>query len=135
MSTMSKDNQVNAVALHLQGVMSMLVDYFDALVGPGQHNLVLVVGAGDQAQYVANRERAHSVEVLSGLLARWKVDLADRLPGETSPAGTRAFELLLNEFQRAALKYGSTGDATRLARQEMLNYVGQIVAESNRRGI
>jgi hypothetical protein len=32
---MSKELQVNAVALHLQGVMSMLVDFFDALVGPG----------------------------------------------------------------------------------------------------
>jgi hypothetical protein len=134
MATMSKDDQVNAVALHLQGVMSMLCDFFDALVGPGQHNLVLVVGAGDESQYIGNRDRAHGIKVLSGVLARWKVDLADRLPGEASPADTRGFELLLNEFQRAVLKYGTASEAARLARQELLNHVGRITAEGNRKG-
>jgi hypothetical protein len=131
--SMNKAAQVNAVALHLQGVMSMLEDFFDALVGKGQHNIVLVVGSGDVSQYIANRDRALSIEVLQGLLGRWSVGLPDTLPGDSTPGETKSFEFLLNEFQRAVLKYGTSSQASIDTRTELLNYVGRIVAESNRK--
>jgi hypothetical protein len=130
---MNNAAQVNAVALHLQGVMTMLDDFFDALVGRGQHNLVLVVGAGDVSQYIANRDRALSVELLSGLLARWKVELPDTLPGASTPGDTRGFEYLLNEFERAVRKYGPGSTSHRDTRLELVNHVGRLVAEINRK--
>lgn len=132
---MNKAEQVNAVALHLPGVMNMLCDFFDAAVGRNQHNIVLVVGAGDVSQYVANRDRALSIDLLTGLLARWNVGLPDTLPGETSPGDTRAFELLLNEFERAVRKYGRGSTAHRDTRLELLNHVGRLVAEINRKAV
>ena len=121
---MIKRDQVNAVALTLQDVMASLDGYYDRLVGPGQHNLVLVVGAGDVSQYIANRDRKLSTELLKGLLERWKVDLPDVLP-ETVTADMRPFTYLLNAFEAALTHPDPASQDLKNKRIEVLDYVGR----------
>lgn len=129
---MNKNDQITAVALALSPVMTGLDKFFDKLVGDGQHNIVLVVGAGNEAQYIANRQRALSIELLTGLLARWKVGMPDTLPGAASPGDTRAFEYLLNTMELAGKSESLSAAGYGLARLEVLRYVGELIAKGNR---
>lgn len=128
MSPMKKDDQVNAVALSMQTVMGMLNQFYDAMVGRGQHEVVLLVGAGDVVQFSANTRRDRSVLMLQDLLARWSIGMPDTLPGEQTPGDTRAFEYLLNEFEKA-IRNGHDHIA---ARGEVVAYVGRLIAAGNR---
>lgn len=129
---MKKADQVNAVALALPDLMDSLDSFFDRMVGNGQHNIVLVVGAGDESQYIANRNRALSIDVLTGLLARWKLGLPDTLPGAASVGDTRAFEYLLNTMERAGQSPSPHEAGYGAARLEVLRYVGELIAKGNR---
>ena len=128
---MTKDQQVNAVALRLKGVMGELHSFFDKLVGIGQHNIVLMVGAGDVVQFVSNTERAQSVVMIRDLLARWTIGLPDTLPGEASPVDTRAFEYLLNELE-ATGKPGGNSSHYPHARAELIGYVSGLIGKAAR---
>jgi len=129
---MNKRDQVNAVALNLQRVMSAISAAFDALVGRGQHNIILVVGAGDVAQYASNVPRDAGVATLQDLLARWKVGLPDTLPGETTPADIRPFEYLLNAMEASARAADPAAANYAANRAEVLAYVGELLAKSRR---
>lgn len=129
---MKKSDQVNAVAIHMQGVMGMIDDFYNVLVGPGQHELILVVGAGDVVQYASNATRGRGVRMLTDLLGRWSVGLPDTLPGERSLGDTKAFEYLLNSFEKAAQAEKPADHDYAAHRTELLNYVGGLIAEINR---
>jgi hypothetical protein len=130
MSATPKADRINAVALTMQGVMAGLVDFYDDAVGAGQHNIVLIVNAGDTSQYVANTERPQAIGMMQGVLARWSLGMPDTMPGESAPGDTRAFEYLLNEFV-AELKRSGTEMNT--SRANLVAHAGSLVAQANRR--
>lgn len=131
---MKKADQVNAVALSMQRVMGCISDLFNDLVGAGQHEIILLVGAGDVVQFCANTPRPRSVLMLQDLLARWSVGLPDTLPGETSAGDTRAFEYLLNDFEQASQSAEPHKHDYAAKRKELLTYVGELIAKGNRSG-
>lgn len=137
---MNNQDKANAVALSMQTVMAGLQDFFDGLVGKGQNNIVLVVGAGDVEQYISNRDRAAGVATLQALLARWNAGVPDRLPGEATPGDLRPFTHLLAELERC-LGDDTMGRphldprlTTDMARDNLLAYVGEQVAKAARTG-
>ncbi|MBT2326065.1 hypothetical protein J7E62_27425 [Variovorax paradoxus] len=129
---MRKEQQVNAVALAMQGLLSAVDAAVTQIIGSNQHNIVLVIGCADVSQYAANVPRPAGIELLKGLLARWHLGMDDVLPGEVEQSDTRAFEYLLNAFEQASqapepakLDYG-------YRRKELLNYVGRLEAKAKR---
>lgn len=137
---MTNDEKANAVALSMQPLMTVVHTFLDDLVGKGQHNVVLVVGAGDVEQYISNRDRAAGVATLRALLARWNAGVPDRLPGEATPGDLRPFMHLLAEFERC-LGDDAMGRphldprlTTANARQNLLDYVGEQVGKASRNG-
>jgi hypothetical protein len=135
---MTNDEKANAVALSLQTVMHGLHQFFDALVGKGQHNIVLVVGAGDVEQYISNRDRDVGAETLRSLLARWNAGVPDRLPGEVEPGDLAPARHLLAELERClnedarGLPHLDKRLTTQMARDNLLAYVGEQIAKANR---
>lgn len=133
-----KDRDAQAVALHLQSVMGMVHDFFDALVGKGRHNIVLVVGAGDVEQYISNRGREEGTKTLQSLLARWKADVPDRLPGEVIPGDLAPFRHLLAELVRTlgedarGVPHVDPRLTADMARENLMAYVGEQVAKATR---
>lgn len=125
----TKDHKVNAVALSLQSVMDEISSFYDSLVGEGQHNIILLVGAGDVEQYAANVPRERGIDSLKSLLGRWSVDLPDTLPDASTPGNTRAFEYLLNEF---AEQVRTSGPDLATTRANVVKHVGELVAQVNR---
>lgn len=98
--------------------MGMLEDFFDALVGKGQHNVILLVCAGDVEQYISNTSRERGVASLKGLLARWQAGVPDALP-ETPIGSTPELELLLDELVAAARGTAPGGPDVDDARREL----------------
>lgn len=137
---MTNDEKANAVALSMQTVMGGIHRFFDSLVGNGQHNIVLVVGAGNVEQYISNRDRAVGVATLQALLARWNAGVPDRLPGEVSAGDLRPFAHLLAELERCLTEdiHGVPHLDLRLttdnARANLMAYVGELVAKAVRTG-
>lgn len=121
---MKKADQVNKVALHLPNVMEMLDGFFDALVGRGQHNIILLVGAGDVEQYVANVPRARGIASLQSLLARWKIDAPDVLP--ETPRSNAELELLINDLEKVVAGRGAEGATIEAARDNLRLYVERV---------
>lgn len=137
---MTNDEKANAFALSMQTVMGIVSGLYDRLEGAGQHNIVLVVGAGNIEQYISNRDRAAEVATLQSLLARWNAGVPDRLPGEATPGDLRPFTHLLAELERCLTEdiYGVPHLDPRLttdnARQNLLHYVGEQIAKASRNG-
>lgn len=135
-----KEREANAVALSLQAVMGMVNDFFDALVGKGRHNIVLVVGAGDVEQYISNRDRAAGVKTLQSLLARWNAGVPDRLPGEATAGDLAPFRHLLCELERTlgedarGVPHIDPRLTTDMARDNLMAYVGEQIAKAARQG-
>jgi hypothetical protein len=129
---MKKEQQVNAVAMAMQSLMTFLDGSVTQLIGTNQHNIVLVIGCADVSQYASNVTREYGIGVLKDLLARWQVGIDDVLPGEVSQSDTRAFEYLLNAFEQAsqAPEPAKLDYANR--RLELLNYVGRLEAKARR---
>lgn len=125
---MSDDDKVNAVALNLQGLMNGLDQKVSRLVGVNQHNIILVIGAGNVSQYASNNTRDRGVKCLRDLFARWQLDLPEVLPGERSKADTRAFEYLLQQYDEA-VQAGEDVDACRV---ELVGYVSGLLSTINR---
>lgn len=125
----TKNMKVNAVALTLQKIMVGLDEFYDGIVGKGQHNIILVVGAGDVEQYVANVPRERGIAALQSLFARWSVDLPNTLPDASTPGNTRAFEYLLNEF---AEQVRTNGPDLATTGANVVKHVGELVAQVNR---
>lgn len=122
---MTNNEKVTAVALHLQPTIGMLNSFFDGMVGRGQHELILLVGAGDNVQFASNTKRERSVLMLQDLLARWSIGMPDTMPDEVTSGNLKPFEYLLNEW--AAAPSGSA--AQKFARSNLDQYVGGMVAK------
>lgn len=137
---MTNDEKANRVALSMQTVMGILDEYFNQLVGRGQHNIILVVGAGDVEQYISNRDRAAGTASLRSLLARWNAGVPDRLPGEATPGDLRPFAHLLAELERCigedarGVPHVDPRLTTDCAREQLMSYVGEQVAKAKRNG-
>ncbi len=138
---MTNYEKANAVALSMQAVMGIVHSFFDRLVGAGQHNIVLVVGAGNVEQYISNLDRATGVATLQSLLARWNAGVPDRLPGEAAPGDLRPFAHLLIELERC-IGEDARGAAhldprleIKMARANLMAYIGEQIAKANRKGI
>lgn len=137
---MTNDEKANAVALSMQPLMTVVHTFLDDLVGKGQHNIVLVVGAGDVEQYISNRDRAAGVATLLSLLARWNANVPDRLPGEVTAGDLQPFAHLLAELERCLIEdiHGIPHLDPRLttdfARANLMAYVGEQVAKAARTG-
>lgn len=129
---MTDDEKVNAVAGTMQLFMGSIDSAYSELVGAGQHELILLVGAGNVVQYVSNTNRQRGVLMLQDLLARWSLGFPDRMPGEQTPGDVRPFEYLLNKFESAAQADKPAEHDYAARRTELLNYVGGLVAENNR---
>lgn len=137
---MTNDEKANAVALSMQIVMGFVDKFFDDLVGRGQHNIVLIVGAGNVEQYISNRERAAGVATLQSLLARWNAGVPDRMPGEATPGDLRPFAHLLAELERClgedarGVPHVDARLTTDMARANLMDYVGEQIAKGRRQG-
>lgn len=125
---MTDDEKVNAVALHFRGLMNGLDQKVSRLVGAGQHNIILVIGAGNSSQFGSNVPRERSIRLLRDLFARWQVGLPDLLPGERSKMDTRAFEYLLQLYDEAM----QTGEDVAACRGELVGYVSGLLSTINR---
>lgn len=137
---MTNNEKANRVALSMQTIMRGLQGFFDGLVGKGQHNIVLVVSAGDVEQYISNLDRDAGVKTLQGLLARWNAGVPDRLPGEVSASDLAPTRHLLAELERClnedarGLPHVDKRLTTQMARNNLLTYVGEQVAKASRSG-
>ena len=75
--------QASAVSVSLQALASMISDRLTQAAGEPV-GFVLLVSAGETAQYVANVSRAEGLELIESLLARWKAGRAD-IPAHYNP--------------------------------------------------
>lgn len=132
MNAMTKDQQINAVALSMKPLMGMLDATVTKLIGTNQHNIVLVIGCGDVSQYVSNAPRPAGAALLQDLLARWNLGMPDVLPGEHTPGDTRAFEYLLNSFEQASQAPEPAKLDYKNRRAELLAYVGRLESIAKR---
>lgn len=127
---MTPDEQINAIALNLQGLINGLDQRVSRLVGKNQHEIILVIGCADQSQYASNSTRERGIKALSDLYARWKLNLPEVMPGEVGEADTAGFQYLLALLE-TAIATGDTQDA-KWHRANLIAYVGQLAAEVNR---
>lgn len=129
---MNEAQQVNAVAMAMQGLVEGIDSFVTQLIGTNQHNIVLVVGCCNVSQYGANIERAAGKALLLDLFTRWQLDMPDVKPGEVSPGDTRAFEYLLAQHEEALQADDPTQFDHANRRLELLNYVGRLEALAKR---
>lgn len=79
---MNARDKINHVSAALQPLASVVEEFFDNIVGPGQSVFILVIGTnigdkGSVLQYVSNTDRVQGSELLIDLLERWKTGKAD----------------------------------------------------------
>lgn len=127
---MNNQEKVVAVANAMQPLMAVLDEFLTEQLGDNQHDIILLIGAGNEEQYAANVPRERGIESLTQLLNRWKVGMPEHPPGSITPGDTAPFKLLLDEYDAARRKLDA--GAIHHARLGMIRYVGELVALANR---
>lgn len=127
--SLSSAERVNAVALCMQGFIQGLDQKVTRLIGDDQHEIILIIGAGDVQQYASNTTRDRGIEAIRDLFMRWSLGLPQRMPGEVQPAQTEGFEYLLSLLEKAIAEKSTD---TAAHRENLVTYVGQLLAEVNR---
>lgn len=130
---MKPADQINTVATLLPTLIQEMDAVLSEVLETRDHNIVLLIGVADMQQYAANIPREAGIDQLKGLLGRWQVGLADSLPGEVASGDTQPFEYLLTDMEHQATYTKPPTPEYQIRRRELINYVGRLVAMSNRK--
>ena len=129
---MRPDEQINALALALGPLIAFLDNFVSDTIQSKAHNIVLIVGCCDVAQYAANVPRAEGEKVVVDLLTRWRLGMPEVAPETAQGVDVTLYGYLLDRFAELARGGEASAPELAVARVDLLNHFARLQGQANR---
>lgn len=127
--------RANIVALNMTSILKGLDLILDDLLGTREHQIIVLLGAGDVVQYASTVPRKEATKMMEDLFARWNLEFDSYLPGERTPGKLDQFRYLLAKYEKAKYPKHQEPDAQDVAnaKLQLEEYVGRLTSLEGRK--